>query len=386
MNRRTFLTSAAALPLAFSSGRALGATPSPLKQRVLVLVELNGGNDGLNTVIPYADPLYRKLRPNLGIGRDRVLPLDEHLGLHPSLEPLRPLWSGRRLGIALGVGYPEPNLSHFRSIEVWNTGSNSAELLDDGWIARAFAEARIAGAFTADGVVLGDRSEPGPLFGPGLNVLGIDSPAAFAKRASQMANPRGHPANPALSHILEVQTHMKAAARTMVERRLDTVEPGADFPVDAFGRQMRSAAQLIVAGIEVPVIKVALGGFDTHRGQAGEQARLLGQLAAGLAAFARAMEASGQWDRVLVMTYAEFGRRPAENASGGTDHGTAAPHFLLGGRVRGGFYGAQPPLDDLAFGNLKYRVHYRSLVATALREWWGLKAGFVAEKALGCLA
>jgi uncharacterized protein (DUF1501 family) len=386
MDRRQFLGLAGALPLAFAgSSRALAATP-PLGKRTLLLVELNGGNDGLNTVIPYADPRYMELRPRIGIPRDQVVQLDEHLGLHPSLAPLMPLWRDKKLGVALGVGYPQPNLSHFRSIEIWNTASNSNQLLTDGWVPRAFSDAGLLGAFDADGVVLGDRNESGPLYGDHANVLGISNPEDFVKRAAQMTAADGRPANAALAHIVDVQNHMRSAAKSMLERKLDKVDPGGDFPKTGFAAQLRSAARIIVADMDVPAIKVSLTGFDTHRGQADAHARLLAELAGGLAAFSQAMKKKGLWDRVLVMTYAEFGRRAAENANSGTDHGTAAPHFILGGKVKGGFYGSQPPLGDLNDGNLQYRLHYRSMIATATQDWWRLKAGVVAEKPLGCIA
>jgi uncharacterized protein (DUF1501 family) len=385
LDRRRFLTLAGSLPLAFAPvSQALAAAPA-LGRRTLILVELNGGNDGLNTVVPYADPAYAKLRPRIGIARERVLQLDERLGLHPSLEPLMELWKERRLGVALGVGYPEPNLSHFRSIEIWNTGSDSAELRDDGWVGRALADAGLLGAFAADGVVLGDRSETGPLFGPRMNVLGMDSPENFVRRANQMNTPKGKPANPALAHVVDVQNRMKATARTMLEKKLDEVDAGGEFPRNGLGNQLRSAARIVAGGVDVPAIKVSLTGFDTHRGQIDSHARLLKELADGLLAFARAMEAKGLWDKILVMTYAEFGRRAGENANEGTDHGTAAPHFILGGRVKGGLYGQQPRLDDLEDGNLRHGMHYRSLVATATRQWWGLKTA-IAEKPLNCIA
>lgn len=386
MKRRHFLSLAAGASFAVVCGKPGLAAVRPFGGRTLVLVELNGGNDGLNTVVPYGDPVYYKLRPKLGIARDRVLALDEGLGLHPSMAGLRKLWDEKKLGIALGVGYPDPNLSHFRSIEIWNTGSDTHELLDEGWVARAFAEAGVMGQMDADGMVLGDRSEVGPLFGPRMNVIGIDNPEAFVKRANQMHDAEGRPLNPALAHIIETQRQVKTAAKTMLERKLDQVDPGGRFPETPFGRQLKSAAQLIVGDIQVPVVKVALTGFDTHRGQADPHGRLLDQLSEGLFAFARAMEAKGRWDQVLVMTYAEFGRRAAENASGGTDHGTAAPHFVLGGRVKGGFYGGQPRLDDLSDGNLRHRIHFRSLEATAVRDWWGLKGGFIQEPSVACLA
>ena len=266
MERRRFLSLLGALPLAAAGASraqaaaladaqavAFGCTPDAASanvlgewwRRTLVLVELEGGNDGLNTVVPFADAAYYRLRPKLAIKRERVIQADERLGFNAALEPLMPWWRRCQMAVVLGVGYPQPNLSHFRSVEIWETASESEEYLDSGWVA---------------------------------------------------------------------------------------------------------------------------------------------QLASGLAAFAHSMETAGLWDRVLVMTYSEFGRRAGENGSAGTDHGTAAPHLMMGGRIRGGFYGEQPPLDGLADGNLAHRVHFRRLYATVAREWWGLEAPAIAERPLGCIA
>ena len=383
MDRRHFLRLAGALPLTLVP---FGASRSAARwDRVLVLVELFGGNDGLNTVVPYADPEYHRLRPTLAIGRDRVLHLDERLGLHPSLASLMPLWRNGELAIALGVGYPDPNLSHFRSIRIWDTASNSREVIEEGWIARLLAETPPATRIGAAGAVLG-RNSLGPLAGREPIALILDDPRRFLSEASRMEETPRRSGNRALVHITGVQERLLHAAGALTENNLQTVEPGATFPRSPLGRRLETVARLIVGGLAVPAFKVSLVGFDTHAGQAGIHARLLRQLADGLAAFATAMKAHGLWDRVLVMTYAEFGRRVAENGSRGTDHGTAAPHFMLGGRVRGGFYGAQPPLADTQDGNLVHRLHFRSLYATAAREWWGLDARFIPEKPLGCIA
>ncbi len=381
MNRRHFLGLAGALPLALMPLRApLGAARW---DRVLVLVELFGGNDGLNTVVPYADPQYHRLRPTLAIGRDRVLPLDERLGLHPSLASLMPMWQGGELAVALGVGYPDPNLSHFRSIDIWDTASDAGETVRQGWIARLLEESRSAGRFDAAGVVLG-RNSLGPLASREPIALSLDDPDRFAAEAGRLEETPRRTATTALAHVTGVHQRSLHGGRALVDSNLQTA--GAVFPPTSLGRRLETVARLLASGFAVPAIKVSLTGFDTHAGQAAVHGRLLRQLADALAAFAAAMKSHGLWERVLVMTYAEFGRRVAENGSLGTDHGTAAPHFLLGGRVRGGLYGEQPPLDDLRDGNLAHRLHFRSLYATAAREWWGLEARFMGEKGLGCIA
>ena len=367
ITRRTLLTAAAASPLAGLRVPFAGAAEPP---RVLVLVELNGGNDGLNTVIPYADPAYARARPRLAVPRDQVLPLDERLGLHPALAPLLPAWQAGELGIALGVGYPRPNRSHFRSIEIWNSASGAEEALQQGWLHRVLTEAGTPANFTAQGIVLGGPE--GPLAGSALSPVVLGDPRQLHEAAGLPGAGAAGAANPALAHILATRARLQGTARE-IERRLRAgPELTTVFPKGDLGRQLRQAALLIAAGVEASVFKLQHSGYDTHARQAARHAALLAELAEGLAAFRLALREAGAWRRTLVATYAEFGRRVAENASGGSDHGSAAPHFLLGGRLRGGLLGEQPPLDDLEAGDLRHRLDFRRLYASLAGDWLGL--------------
>ena len=221
------------------------------------------------------------------------------------------------------------------------------------------------------------RNDPGPLAGEDARVIFLKKLISIRKRQRKSLNAAADLANPLLDHVATVQNRMDLAERRLVEKNLQDVSLAATFPAHDFGRQMETTSRLIVGGSAVPVIKCALGGFDTHAGQFGRHHQLLTHLAEGLSSFAQAMKWSGMWDEVLVMTYAEFGRRPPENASGGTDHGSAAPHLILGGSVRGGLYGEQPPLDRLEGDNLEYRLDFRPLYATVARQWWGLDGAFL---------
>lgn len=363
MNRRHFISTlgAAAVGLLLRPGPARAEGEFG---RVLVLVELQGGNDGLNTVVPFADSHYRKLRPALALTRDQVLPLDERTGLHRALEPLWPVWNQGELAIVQGLGYPDPNLSHFRSIEIWNTASASDETLDDGWVGRAFREVPPPTSLAAHGVVVG--GEDGPLEAIGPRVIRLADTARFL-RQSRLAAPGGAGGNAALRHILSVEAAIGEAARGLdTRRRLAT-----DFPATPFGRAVRTACEAIASHGGVAAVKLSLGGFDTHAGQASRHPKLLAELAGGLMALRAAMLELDRWDRTLVMTYGEFGRRPRENLGGGTDHGTANCHFLTGGRVRGGLHGAAVRLDRLdGAGNPEFTTDYRRLYATVLDEWW----------------
>jgi uncharacterized protein (DUF1501 family) len=363
MKRRDFLAaSVAALALPRLALAQQGAY-----RRLLVVVEMKGGNDGLNTVVPYADSAYYELRPHIGIARDAVLQLDARTGLHPSLEPLMPLWRAGELALVQGVGYPQPNLSHFRSIEIWDTASASDQYLSRGWLARAFAADPAPAGFAADGVAVGGH-DMGPLAG-GRRAIALNDPGQFQRQA-RLVRPEGRSANPALEHILRVEAEIAQAAS-----RLSADVPFVtEFPKSPFGNAVRAAAELAANRSGVAAIRLTLDGFDTHENQPARQQRLLGELATGLAALKSALVEIRRWDETLVMTYAEFGRRPQENASQGTDHGTASAHFVAGGRVRGGLYGAAPDFGALEGGNLRHAVDFRSLYATALGPWWGLDA------------
>lgn len=368
MRRRAFLQLAVLAPLLM----ALPARASKGgSERTLVLLELQGGNDGLNTVIPYADPEYYRLRPALGITRDSVLPLDERLGLNPAMAPLLPAWQAGELAWVLGVGYPEPNLSHFRSIEIWETGADSDEYLDAGWVSRTLP-GRKGGDGLPDAVVLG-REGIGALQGGGLATAVISDPDRFAVAASHMpVLPSDMAYSGALKHILQVQREVHRAGEAL--GRLLAQSPAATtevtLPAGPLATPFRQLVRLLASGVWVPVIKVSLAGFDTHINQRPVQDRLLRHLAESLAAVREALIAYGLWSRVLVLSYSEFGRRVTENGNRGTDHGTAAPHFALGGRVRGGLHGRQPALTELAGGNLLHHVDFRSLYATVARRWW----------------
>ncbi len=372
--RRRFLqllaagTTAALLP-------PVMAGPSGIR-RTLILIELQGGNDGINTLVPYADPAYRRLRPNLALSSDQVIPLDHRLGLHPALEPLFPLWQAGELAIVQGVGYPRPDRSHFRSIEIWETGSGSDGHDGSGWLARALARRPRADAPELDGVVLG-RGDAGPLAGSERTLVGRDL-ESLLRTPVRPREGGGEATSNALRHLLKVRQTLTQGSE-LLRRALDRATVPDGFPRDRFGNDLAQAARMIRAGVPVSCIKLSLGSFDTHRNQEGTHRRLLERLGGGLAALSSALRESDHWERTLVMTYSEFGRRAAENASRGTDHGTAAPHFLLGGAVRGGLYGSTPSLARLEQGDLVHTVDYRRLYATIERHWFGIGVGYAAR-------
>jgi len=369
MKRRDFLASVGAATVCAVIPRTLLAASPANYGNLLILIELKGGNDSLNMVVPYAASEYYALRPRLAIARDQVLQLDAATGLHPSLQPLMALWAENEVAVVQGVGYPQPNLSHFRSIEIWDTASASTEYLADGWLARAFARTPAPVEFAADGVVVGGASL-GPLAGAGARSIALSNTEQFLRQA-HLASASGQPRPGALNHILRVESDIvQASVGLHPDQPFQT-----EFPATPFGNAARTAMQVVASSTGVAAIKIALNGFDTHSGQPATQARLLRDLADGVVALKSALVESGRWQSTLLITYAEFGRRPRENQSSGTDHGTASAHFVLGGRVKGGLYGSPPALDRLdGNGNLPFAVDFRQLYATVLQGWWGTDA------------
>lgn len=369
MQRREFLKALGLTPLiSVLPDLAYAAAPGSYRN-LLVLIELKGGNDGLNTLAPYADPAYYRLRPRLGIRRDEVLQLDQQVGLHPALQPLLGLWQGGELAIVQGVGYPQPNLSHFRSIEIWDSASQANEYLSDGWLARAFKAQPVPAAYAADGVAIGSQ-DMGPLSGGGTRAVALRNAEQFQRQARLAEEHAAKPKNAALAHLLKVEADIVQAASGLAGEHVFRTE----FPKSQFGNALKTAASVAAGKAGVAVLRVTHNGFDTHNNQPNVHQRLLKELAEGLLAFKSALQEIGRWDSTLIMSYAEFGRRPQENGSMGTDHGTANAHFVLGGKVRGGLHGQAPSLGRLEGGNLLHSVDFRSLYATALEKWWGLDA------------
>ena len=370
MKRRRFLAGGAARVAGFTlPAWASGQRPP----RLLVLIELRGGNDGLNTVVPFDDGTYRDLRPRLALAPDSIVRLRNGPALHPSLAALEPLWDSGEMALLQAVGYPDANLSHFRSIEIWDTASDSRQTLQNGWLTRAAQSTPEFGQYSADGVVIG-ASDLGPLSG-GARAIALNDPARFAAQA-RLASGETAVAHGALAHVVRVEADIARAATS--------IRPGAtfatEFPRNPMGQATRNAAAIAATG-QVPVIRIALAGFDTHQNQLQTQAALLRQIAEGVAALRSALAEKGLWERTLVLTYSEFGRRPRENQTTGTDHGTANCLFAFGPLVRGGVKGEAPDLRRLDDnGNLRHRIDFRSVYGEVLESLWQIPAERVLQR------
>ena len=358
----------------------LAATPAPEKDRsILVLVQLAGGNDGLNTVIPYEDPEYYRLRPTIGIKKTEALRINDTLGLHPSLAAFQALMNDGRAGIIQNVGYPNPNHSHFRSSEIWETGSESNQFLPTGWIGR-FLDNDCGGTpgtagTGGDPVAVHVTNElpqsfqsdkPHSTFGLRGGGTRSKENLAFLEK---LVKDDDHEAN-ANASFLRATMMDALVTEQRVQKIIGGYRSEAVYPGNNFAQSLRNVASLISAGMSTRVYFVSLGGFDTHSNQVNNHANLLRTLSEGLAAFQNDLVAKKLDSQVLTMTFSEFGRRPNENESRGTDHGTAAPLFVMGSGLKGPLYGTPPSLNLQKNKDVEFSTDFRQVYATVLDKWF----------------
>jgi len=396
-SRRKFLTTVSAAasaagmislapcaPAFLLESAAFGAD-QPAGERVLVVVQLSGGNDGLNTVVPFTDEVYRRRRPSLALDGGQLLKIDETTGLHPRLKGMASLLENRQLAIVQGVGYPNPNRSHFESMDIWHTAHAKTKERKAGWLGRAMDAHQAALSRTADppSLHLGEETQPLALAARDVPSPSIRSLAQFRLETGRDDRQRAAiegainaPRSTASELLKFVQTRSTSALE--VSRRIEAssqvYRTEVKYPASPLANKLKQIAQLIDAGLTTRVYYVALDGFDTHSDQAAAHAGLLDQLGGALAAFAEDLAAHAQLDRVMTVVFSEFGRRVEENASRGTDHGAAAPVFLVGSRVQSGLIGKHPRLDDLKDGDLKFHTDFRAIYATLLEKWLGWPA------------
>ena len=373
MNRREFLkyagliSASSAVPLL--TPELVFATNGQTQNRILVLVELKGGNDGFNTLVPFADPLYYQHRPRIAIEPRHVLPLTKQVGLHPRMKSLLPIWNKGNMAWVEGVGYPNPVLSHFRSMDIWDSASNANQVIEAGWLSRVLPNYKRG----LHGVALNKgQAQLGPLNASNLNSVTMQNPKTFLSQIKRISDVQPSNLNPAIAHISNTQHQLFGVGEQLATKMGNRPRrSGVRFSKGVLGHSLESVAEMILSGVDSPVYKVTQDGFDTHSGQRGAQDNALYQVANGLASFQQAMQQAGLWNNVLVVTYSEFGRRAKENRGGGTDHGTASSHMVLGGKVRGGIYGRHPNFAQLdANGNVAHTTDFRSIYATIAQRWW----------------
>ncbi|MBV9865180.1 MAG: DUF1501 domain-containing protein [Abitibacteriaceae bacterium] len=356
--------------------------------KILVVIEMSGGNDGLNTVIPFTDAEYTKLRPNIGIAAKDLVKIDAKLGLNPGMKSLGQLYEQGHVAVVNGVGYPNPNRSHFQSMDIWQTGDPNITARErTGWIARYFdADGHYKGN-PLSGVTLGStlplamwsQTSPVSVIGNGQD-FGFGTNGAGANKFKQMETMRALYAEGTVasshaefirnvgqevySSTAEIKTALKGSDnKATIEAKYPNNNPLAP--------RLQTIAKLIGGGLNTRVYYANIGGFDTHANQPNQHSYLLGAVADAIAAFQRDLALQGRDKDVILMTFSEFGRRVKENASAGTDHGAASVMFVVGKGVQGGSYGGYPSLGDLDDGDLKFHTDFRSVYATVLDRWLG---------------
>ena len=397
-SRRAFVSSLSAGVAAVSSGMlslspfaprflletaALGAEHRG--ENILVVVQLSGGNDGLNTVIPHSDENYRRYRSSLAIDRSQVLAIDRDMGFHPSLKGFSRLLDAKQLSIVQGVGYPNPNRSHFDSMDIWHCAQAKVDKQQGGWLGRALDANHQSLARLADvpAMHIGEEQQPLALASRGMSTPSVRSLEQFKLETGGDPSRRttistaAQLSRESTSDLLQfLQTSATSAIQTSqrLEAAAKDYKTPVTYPDSALALKLKSVAQLVDAGLTTRLYYVSIDGWDTHSNQAAAHAALLEQLGDAVAAFTEDLVQHGHGDRVMTLMFSEFGRRVKENASRGTDHGAAAPIFLAGPKARAGLIGKHPSLTDLDDGDLKHHTDFRAVYATLLDEWLGWDA------------
>ena len=370
---------------------------------ILVVLQMAGGNDGLNMVTPYADDAYHRVRPQLALPADKILKLNSYAGMNPRLSGLKALFDEGHLGVVQGVGYPNPNRSHFRSTEIWQTASDADRNESEGWIGRYFDNC-CKGADPTVGVAISEET-PQAFAAKTPTGVTFSRPGQFRWRPSDSTEGKmsaeelffrqlnGSEESPEPAAATDGDSIGAIAGKTKTDLgTLDFLQRTAldaqlssdkilaiarkykstvPYPPGKLASSLSLIARMIAGGLPTRVYYASQGGFDTHAGQLNAHKHLMGELNDALAAFVADLKQQGNFERVLLLTFSEFGRRVAENANGGTDHGTAAPMFLLGGGIKGGLFGKYPSLTDLDNGDLKFNTDFRSVYGTVLDKWLG---------------
>ena len=384
---------------------------------ILVVLQMAGGNDGLNTVVPYANDFYHAARPKIGLAAKSVLSLNGEIGFNSALAGFKNLYDAGNLAVVQGVGYPNPNRSHFRSTEIWQTASASDRIEKYGWVGRYFDNA-CAGADPTVGVTIGSQL-PQAFFAKKPKGICLNNPQNYRfmsngrpkpgetdmteesyKKLNDLEmssslpddnNSGGSIGSLAAGMPMQGGSAVDFISRTALDAQMSSdkvrdiaakVQNQATYPGSQLGNSLKLVAKLIGGGLPTRVYYVSQGGYDTHTNQVNSQARLLQDLGDATKAFVDDMKAQGNLPRVLVMTFSEFGRRVSENANGGTDHGAAAPMFIVGDKVKAGLLGKYPSLapEDLYQGDIKYNVDFRNVYASVLENWLKTKSAPVLGK------
>lgn len=380
IKRREFLKTGALAAGSLLIPRFLTAFQQPNRvppgNRVLVVIQFSGGNDCLNTVIPVRNDIYYRERPKLGITKEKSLLLTDEAGLHPALQSFKSFYDEGALGILNSVGYPNPDRSHFRSMDIWHSASNSNEYVYTGWLGR-YLDAECGGCDRPTSALELDDMLSMALKGEQSKGLAFKDPGrlyntSHEKFFSDLAQSRTDaPGEQPVDYLYKTMTETLSSADYIFKQ--SKLHPSAQtYPDTELGRSMKTIASLIFSDINTRVYYVSIGSFDTHVGQENRQQQLFTDLNNAMSAFVKDLKANNRFNDVLTMSFSEFGRRVAQNASGGTDHGTAGNMFFVGGGLKQkGLLNNMPDLADLQDGDLKHKVDFKNVYATVLNKWLG---------------
>jgi uncharacterized protein (DUF1501 family) len=353
-----------------------GRTPVPIGNKVVVIIQLSGGNDGLNTIIPVRNDIYYRERPRLGIERSKALSLTDDAGIHPALIGLKELYDDGSLAILNNVGYPNPDRSHFRSMDIWHTGSAATEYLTTGWIGR-YLDAQCKACDKPTQALEIDDVLSLALKGENIKGLALKDPRRLYNTShekfykdlnSSFKDERGEQP---VDYLYKTMAETLSSADYIFQQ--SKLHPSAlEYPNTELGKNLKTIASLIFSEINTKVYYVSLGSFDTHFNQQAQQQNLFTQLSDAVKAFTKDLKDNNRFNDVLTFTFSEFGRRVSQNASGGTDHGTANNMFLISGALKQkGIINPLPNLTDLDEGDLKYNIDFKNVYATVLNKWLG---------------
>jgi len=381
MNRKKFLQLSALasgsvfIPKFLNGLNLNGSLSSDFDGKTLIVIQLSGGNDGLNTFIPYKNDLYYKLRPQLAIPESSVLKVNAEMGFHPAMSGMKELYEAGDLCIINNVGYPNPDHSHFRSMDIWTTASGSDKYLDSGWLGR-YLDTSCAGCNNAHVAIEVDETLGKAMKGKMIKGLAINNPERlfratkdpfFKDMMALKGNDKNANSNADYLYKTLVET---SSSVSYIYDKTKIYKTTEIYPDTAFGKNLKLIAELICSGSETKIYYVSLSGFDTHARQKLLQEKLLTVVSDGMKALTNDLKKNNKFDDTLILTFSEFGRRVQQNGSYGTDHGEANNLILTGGALKKkGFYNSPPDLEKLSQGNLKYQTDFRSVYATVLKQW-----------------
>ncbi len=378
VNRREFLKSSSLASTALFIPRFIQAfdhQSSSHNGKVLVVIQLSGGNDGLNTIIPYQNDLYYQSRPALGLKGNDLITMTDEVAFHKNMGDFASLFDNGEVSILNSVGYPNPNRSHFRSMDIWQSASDADKYIPTGWVGRLLDNnCQDIPYANAQALEINDTLSLA-MKGREVKGLALQNPKRLYRTTQHpwlktLATETDHPHDQA-AYLYKTLTETTSSAEYLFEKS-KTYRNKVSYPDHELGKQLHQVAQLINSGISTRIYYVSLSGFDTHAGQKWQQARLLKQYSEALKAFTSDLKAAGRFDDTLIMTFSEFGRRVKQNASGGTDHGAANNLFLVSGQLKKpGLFNALPDLSDLDNGDLRYTIDFRQVYATIIKKWLG---------------